>query len=75
MIKIKLVPDWKRSLRWFSVQVPAVNTAFLSTWALLPVKFQDAVPVPWVIGIAVALIVIGVVGRLIDQTPKANPAP
>ena len=74
-MKIKLVPDWKRSLRWFSVQVPAVNTAFLLTWAQLPVKFQDAFPITWVIAIAVALIVIGVVGRLIDQTPKAGPAP
>ena len=72
---MKLVPDWKSALHWFSVQVPAVNTAFLGTWALLPVKFQDALPMPWVIGIAILLIVVGVAGRLIDQTPKTDAAP
>ena len=66
-MRINLVDDWRRSWRWLSVQVPAVNTAFLATWALLPEKFQDALPLPVVLGIAIALIVIGVAGRLVDQ--------
>lgn len=70
---MRLVPDWKQSIKWFSVQFPLVNTAFLGTWAMLPQKFQDALPVPVVIGIAIALIVIGVAGRLVDQKPKDAP--
>lgn len=64
---MKLVDDWRGALRWLSVQIPAINAAFLVTWANLPAKFQEALPVPWVIGIAVGLLVLGVVGRLIKQ--------
>lgn len=64
---MKLVDDWKKAWKWLSVQLPALNLAFLGTWALLPEKFQEALPMPWVIGIAVALIVCGMVGRLVKQ--------
>ncbi|MFA7291827.1 MAG: hypothetical protein WC023_06220 [Rhodocyclaceae bacterium] len=70
MKKPRLVPEWRRALRWFSVNIPALNLAFLGTWSVLPEKFQDALPMPWVVGIAAALIVLGVVGRLIEQPPK-----
>ena len=70
---MKPVEDWKRCWKWFSVQIPALNTAFLVTWVALPAKFQDALPIPWVIGIAIVLIVLGVAGRMIDQTPKDAP--
>jgi hypothetical protein len=66
-----LIPNWRSAWRMFSVQIPTVNVAFLGTWAALPSKFQDALPLPWVIGIAVTLIVFGVVGRFIDQ-PKVQ---
>lgn len=71
--KWKFVDDWRQALKWFSVQFPLVNTAFLSTWAMLPSKFQDALPIPVVIAIAVALILIGVVGRLVQQPAKDTP--
>ena len=70
---MRLVTNWKRSLRWFSTQAHLINLAFLGTWSTLPEKFQDALEPPWVIGIAAALIVLGVVGRVIDQTPKDAP--
>lgn len=64
---MKLVDDWKTAWKWLSVQLPALNLAFLGAWAALPAKFQDAIPLPWVIGIAVALIVLGMFGRLVKQ--------
>jgi hypothetical protein len=69
-LKVTFVEDWRKALRWFSVQASAVNAMFLVTWASLPPKFQDALPVPWVIGIAVALLVLGTFGRLVDQKRK-----
>lgn len=68
--KVRFVPGWRRCWRWFSVNVPAVNVAFLSTWAMLPSKFQDALPVWAVLVIAVALIVAGMFGRLIEQESR-----
>jgi protein-S-isoprenylcysteine O-methyltransferase Ste14 len=64
---MKFVTDVKQCWRWLSVQIPALNVAFLGTWAVLPAKFQEALPMPWVIGIAVGLIVLGVAGRLYKQ--------
>jgi hypothetical protein len=69
---MRLTEDWKDAWKWFSVQLPIVNTAFLTTWAALPAKFQDILPVGVVIGIAVALLIAGVVGRVINQTKVAS---
>ena len=68
---MKLVDNWRQAWRMLSVQIPTINIAFLGTWSALPEKFQDVLPMPWVLGIAVVLIVFGVVGRLIDQ-PKVQ---
>jgi hypothetical protein len=69
---MRLTKDWKDAWKWFSIQVPVVNTAFLATWASLPAKFQDILPIGVVIGIAVALLILGVVGRVINQTTKED---
>ena len=65
--QMKLISEWKKIYKYISVQIPALNVAFLGTWALLPQKFQDALPVPWVIAIAILLLVAGVFGRIIAQ--------
>ena len=64
---MKLINEWRKIYKYISVQIPALNVAFLATWALLPQKFQDALPVTWVIAIAIVLLVAGVVGRMIAQ--------
>lgn len=67
MKKPKLVSDWRKAWRWYSVNIPTLNAAFLGTWAVLPPHFQNVLPLPWMIGIAVSLLVLGTVGRLIEQ--------
>lgn len=67
---MKLIDEWRQAHKWLSVQIPAINAAFLLVWSQLPQKFQDVLPVPVVIGIAVFLLVAGVFGRVVDQTPK-----
>ena len=69
---MKLVEDVKDAWKWLSVQIPVVNFAMLTTWATLPQKFQDAIPLNYILIAAVVLIVLGVVGRVIDQKPKAD---
>jgi hypothetical protein len=81
---LKLVPNWRELWKAYSVVFPAINTAFLATWATLPEKFQDVLPTWAVLSIAVFLIVAGVIGRFIKQpepgviteitvTPQAGP--
>lgn len=69
--KPKLIPNWRKAWRMLSVQIPAINTALIATWASIPSKFQDAYPLPWLLGTVVVLLIMGVVGRLIAQ-PKTK---
>lgn len=64
---MSLIPNARKWYRMFSIQANALNGAFLGTWVLLPPKFQEAVPVPVVIGIAIGFLVLGVIGRLWSQ--------
>lgn len=68
------VEDWREAASWLSMQAMAVNTAFLATWALIPDKFQDKLGEGWLTGIAIALLVLGMFGRLTAQQ-KPTPTP
>lgn len=68
-MSLKLIADWKQAWKWFSMWSMGASTAFLSTWALLPAKFQDSIPQNVVIGIAVGLLAIGMAGRVVQQGP------
>jgi hypothetical protein len=62
-----LVKDAKSAWRWFSVQVLAVQGAAASAWLSVPDDLRAAVPDDWLAAGAVALAVLGIVGRLVDQ--------
>lgn len=68
---MRLVREWRRCWRMFSVQSMAVSTALLATWGLLPENLVSAIPAPVVTGVAVVILVLGMIGRLIDQ-PKVK---
>lgn len=69
-----LIPEWRQAWRMFSVHCMSAAAALLSTWQALPDDLRAAVPQPWVLWLAVALMVLGVVGRLIDQPSIQSPA-
>ena len=62
-----LVKDAKQAWRWFSVQVLAIQGAAASAWLAVPDDLRQAVPETWLAGAAVALAVLGIIGRLVDQ--------
>ena len=70
---IKLVDDWKRAHTWISTQAMVLVNAFLLTWASIPAKFQESLPIGWVIGIASTILAAGTVGRLVDQKKPDAP--
>ena len=61
-----LVKDAKSAWRWFSVQAMAVQGA-AAAWLSVPDDLRAAVPDDWMAAGAVALAVLGIVGRLVDQ--------
>lgn len=64
---MKLIPNWRRAWRMFSVQAMTAATAILGAWQAFPPDLKDALPEAWVHGSAMALLVLGIVGRLIAQ--------
>ena len=69
-MNIKLVEDWRQAWRWFSVQAMGVATAFLAVWAVFPDDLKAVLPAGWTKAIAIAVLLIGLVGRLVQQPKK-----
>ena len=64
---MKLVRNARQAWKWFSVQAMAASAALQGAWLAMPVDLKTVVPDAWVTGAAVGLLVLGVVGRLVDQ--------
>ena len=69
---MKLVQNASRAWRWFSVQAMTLAAAVQATWVLIPDDMRGSVPSEWVAALTVALLVMGVLGRLIDQSGKRH---
>lgn len=70
---MKLVAEWQTAWKWFSTQAMALVTVLLGVWATLPDDLKSAIPHWAVAAIAGAILIGGIAGRLIDQTPKPKP--
>lgn len=69
---MRLIPNWRRAWRMFSVQAMTAATAVLGAWQAFPPDLKASLPEGWVHASAMALLVLGIVGRLIDQ-PAVKP--
>ena len=69
---MKLIENWKKSPGMFSVQAITLAIAIQGAWAALPSEMVASIPDGWVRVLTVALLVLGIIGRLIDQ-PKVKP--
>ena len=64
---MQLIPNIKQAWKMFSIQAQAINAALLVSWQSLPASFQTVIPVQYLLIIAVILLVLGMVGRVIQQ--------
>lgn len=70
---MRLVTNWKRAWRWISVQAMVLACALQGAWMFVPDDLRASIPPGVVQGFTIVLLVLGVIGRLVDQTPKAKP--
>lgn len=70
---MKLVPDWKRAWRWFSVQAFAALLALPFVWTTLPADVKAMIPEKARPYLVMLIAAGGLAGRVIDQN-KAPPA-
>lgn len=65
-VELKLVSDWKKAYKWFSVQANLIALALPAAWTALPDDFQNAIPGGVVTAMSAAAL-IALVGRIVDQ--------
>lgn len=64
---VHLIPHWRHAYKFFSVQSAAVQAAVLVGWAQMPDDMKQALP-SWLLpGIAMFVLVVGVIGRMTKQ--------
>lgn len=64
---MKLIRNWRKVWRMFSVQAMAVATAVQGTWVLIPDEMKATLPEFMIQGVTMTLLVLGIVGRLVVQ--------
>lgn len=68
---MKLIPEWRRCLRMFSVQAMLVAGAIQGAYIALPADMQETIPDNWMRALTFVVLGLGAVGRLIEQ-PKVS---
>lgn len=68
---MRLVPYWKRLWRAFSVQAMALAAGIQGVWPTIPDDLKSTLPQNVVHWTSLALLIAGILGRMIDQ-PKAR---
>ena len=68
-MKRELVEDWNQAWKWASVNCMALAAAVQGAWLYIPNDMKASIPQKLVSGVTIALLVLGVIGRL---TKKAE---
>jgi len=64
---MKLVSNWRDAPRWLSVRAMALAGALQGAWLAMSPDLQARVPAEWVDGLTMAILVLGIFGRIVDQ--------
>jgi hypothetical protein len=64
---MQLEKNWKKSWKWFSVQALVLAASLQTAWAALPEDMKGSLSPGLVSGLTIGVLVLGVIGRLINQ--------
>lgn len=64
---MKIIPQWRRAWRMFSVQAMAAAGVLQVAWETHPEAIKAVVPASWVPWITVCVLLFGIAGRLVAQ--------
>lgn len=66
---MKFVENAKQAWKWFSMQMMVLALAFQTAWEIAPADLKATLTPTQVYYVTIVLLVVGVAGRLIKQTP------
>lgn len=64
--------DWRDAWRWFSVQAMVIAAALVLAWQAVPDDLRAAAPSWLTTAVLVLILALGVLGRVIQQTPPPS---
>lgn len=71
-MKFRLVEDWKRCHKWISINCMAIAASFQGAWLYIPDDLRHSIPQKLITFITISLLILGIVGRLINQKTDSN---
>ena len=69
---MKLDPNWRQSWRWLSMHAMTLALAVQGAWLAVPDDLRQVVPQWASYAVTGLLMVAGLLGRLVDQSPKPD---
>jgi hypothetical protein len=66
-VKLVLVSNWKEALKFFSVQAMLVAGVLTASWDYIPESLRQLAPPQLGKTLVEATLVLGILGRLVDQ--------
>jgi hypothetical protein len=69
---MRLIDDWHKSWRLLSVQANSIGVAICTTYAAMFEQLKDTIPPSYMAGITGAVFALGIIGRMVSQTPKVD---
>lgn len=67
---MKIDPEWRQAWRWLSIHAMALALAVSAAWLAIPADLRAMVPAWSAASLTGALMVLGILGRLVKQKPK-----
>ncbi len=72
MKRIELVEGWRCAHKWVSTNCMVLAGALQGAWLYIPPDMKASVPPKLVAGVTIALLVLGVIGRMFKQGPAPD---
>lgn len=67
MKRFKLVDDWKQAWKWISMNCMVVAASIQGAWVYIPEDLRQQVPNGVISSVTIALLALGIAGRLVKQ--------
>lgn len=67
---MKLVTDWRKCWKWFSIQAMIAAGSIQAAWVSLPSDLRDSVPDYLVTWGTITILALGVIGRVVSQAKE-----
>ena len=74
-MKLQLIDDWRKAWKWFSVNAMLLAAAIQGAWLQIPDDMKTHIPPQLVQYATIALLILGVAGRLIKQGVENDKQP